>query len=331
MKKIIIVLIVLCVANQLTAQDFHLTQYEAAPQYFNPALTGIYFKPGAGFRVNVNHRSQWRSVTTKPYTTDAIGYDQVFMEKWGLGGLLINNRSGIGHFNSLHGAASVSYRIIDDLSHTQNLSVGLQLGFFTKSYDPSNFLFEDQYSAIGGGLDPNLTSVDAVGNNSIIRFDASLGIYYKYNGNEKYQPFGGFSIYHVTMPNESFTGDKRNLPMRFVLNVGSDLDIVKGKFKLTPSLLYMNQAKAQEIVINVLTVYHIKDTEFDFISGLGYRVWDAIIFNVGVKYADYVFRMSYDVNTSPLNEFSGGRGAWELSLVYSGKYKGKGVTTGSFN
>lgn len=314
----------LSLAGELVAQDFHLTQFEAAPQYLNPALTGIYFKVDADYRVNANYRAQWQGIASKPYSTISVGYDQPFKNRWGLGGFIINNRSGIGHFNTFSGIVSGAYRIIDDPTHTHNLSVGLQMGLLSKSYDPSKFLFEEQYSVSAGGLDPNQSSGEFFEKNSIVRFDANLGIFYKYISDNWYHPFAGFSVYHITMPNESFTSFKRRLPMHFIGNLGCDMD-VNEKLRITPSLLYMNQAQAQEIVFNVLAVYHIEDTDFDAIGGLGYRNKDAMMFHIGLKYFDHVFRFSYDLNTSYLNQFSRG-GAWEFSVIYYVRKKGQNRT-----
>jgi hypothetical protein len=58
------------------------------------------------------------------------------------------------------------------------------------------------------------------------------------------------------------------------------------------------------------------------IGGCDWRYKDAVIIHLGVKQDSYALRFSYDVNTSYLKSYTNGRGAWEVSLVYTGE-KGK--------
>ena len=105
--------------------------------------------------------------------------------------------------------------------------------------------------------------------------------------------------------------------MRFNFNTGCEF-IINEKVKLTPSILYMNQAKASDFNIGAIGTYLIKE-KMDIIYGLNYRWKDALIIQVGIKKDNVVFRMSYDVNVSYLSNYTNRRGAFELSLVMSGK------------
>jgi len=42
---------------------------------------------------------------------------------------------------------------------------------------------------------------------------------------------------------------------------------------------------------------------------MNYRAKDAFILQAGMKYEQHVFMMSYDINTSALNDYTNGRGA----------------------
>ncbi len=142
-----------------------------------------------------------------------------------------------------------------------------------------------------------------------------------------FHPYAGFSIQHVTEPNESFTSYKSLLPMRFNLNGGCDIR-VNEQLKLVPSFLYMNQSSVAETDIGLLAYYKIKNSTFVPILGGDYRFNDAVVIDIGIKQNEHVFRFSYDINTSYLNNFSGGRGAWEFSLILTG-IKGEPLFTKS--
>ncbi len=320
---------IIVLAGNIIAQDFHLSQYDATPQYLNPALTGLYMGTDAGFRANANYRSQWRQLPINPYTTLSLSYDQP-LKRFGVGGFIINNRSGIGHFNAFNIMASGSYRIIDDPTYKHNLSVGLQMGLLYKSFDPSQYLYDEQYSVSYGGLNPDLPNGENIEKNNMFRFDANMGVFYKYQDKDHwYHPFMGISLYHVTRPNDSFTSYIRRLPIHYLGNLGADI-IINEKVWIRPDFLYMYQAKAQEITFGLLGYYHIEDTEYDAMLGVHYRHKDAVVIHTGVKYQDNLFRVSYDINTSYLNRFSHGRGAIEFSLIYMGKWKEKYRTKESF-
>lgn len=337
-------LIFLSLANFASAQDFHLSQYDAVIQYMNPAMTGMYQYEKGDYRISSDYRSQWKSLGVRPYSTAYLAYDMPF-KKWeknfGLGAYLINNRSGVGHFNTLNFMVSAAYDVMNKSDGKHYLTTGLQLGILNKSFNPSTFTYDIQYSFAAGGFDQTIANGEAFDKTNILRFDANYGIYYKYiEKGKKAHPFAGFSIQHVTRPNESFTGAKSKLPMRFNFQTGCDVQ-VNEKLKLVPRFLYMNQARANEINIGLLAYYRVKDKEpevsfgnaigtvkneggVDALLGLDYRHKDAVIIHAGIKIDRHIFRFSYDINTSYLNRFSGGRGAWEFSLILVGE-KGKSL------
>lgn len=317
-KTIVCLLVLIASINiKVFAQDFHLTQYDAAPQYINPALTGMYFNSDADYRINANYRSQWNALVAKPYTTTSAGYDMPY-QNFGIGGMLIDNKSGIG-FNTFNFLASGAYKVSVGDKHF--LSTGLQMGLLYKSFDPDKFTYDSQYSESTGTFDTSIPSGENITQTNVLKFDANVGVFYKYIDDAYMaKPFGGFSIYHITKPNESFTSIKSQLPMRFNFNIGSDVDI-DDKISLTPQILYMYQAKATELNIGVLGWYKLNDIS-RVMLGLNLRSKDAFIIQLGYRQEDHIFRLSYDINTSYLNQFSGGRGAIEFSLILCGK-KGK--------
>ncbi|MBA3901539.1 MAG: PorP/SprF family type IX secretion system membrane protein, partial [Bacteroidetes bacterium] len=184
------------------AQDFHLSQYDAATLYTNPALTGMYLgDKKTDYRIYGNFRQQWRSVG-QPFNTGYMAYDRVH-KRFGLGGYIINNRAGSSNFNNLNFMLSGAYQIMDDPTGKHFLSAGVQMGIFQKSFNPLNLVFDSQYSSSAdGGFDPNLASGEYFDRTSLLRLDGNMGVFYKYRDEEKkVHPFGGFSIYHLTMPN----------------------------------------------------------------------------------------------------------------------------------
>ncbi len=315
----------------VVAQDFHFSQYDATTLYMNPALTGMYGEEKGDYKIYSNYRSQWKALGIKPYSTASIGYDQPIRKgerDFGLGAYLIDQRAGVGQFNTMNFMVSGAYDIMHKADGKHYLTTGLQMGVLYRNFNPNSFTYDVQYDPSIGGFDSNIPSGENFGKTSILKFDANLGIYYKYlDKAKKAHPFAGFSVQHITKPNESFTSAKSKMPMRFNFNGGCDIT-VNEKLKLSPRFLYMNQAKANEITIGMLAYYKIKEP-YDILLGCDYRNKDAVIFHAGIKQDKHIFRFSYDMNTSYLNAFSGGRGAWEFSLILTGE-KGKPLFKSKF-
>jgi type IX secretion system PorP/SprF family membrane protein len=326
MKTKIFILIFLCafLSLMVRAQDFHLAQYDAFSLYLNPALTGNYLGEEGDYKISSVYRTQWRALTPKPYTTYGVSYDMPY-KKFGLGAYLLDNKSGVGNFNTLDFQTSASYFITDPKTSPHLLSTGVQLGLFYKTYNPSKLLFESQYDYSTNTLNPDVSSGEYFQRTSRINLDANMGFFYKYRDvKKKYWPFIGLSLYHFNRPVESFMGNSSRLPIRWNLQTGCDF-LVSDKLKLSPMILYMNQAKASELNIGMLGYYKLnddKEVRYDLIFGANYRVKDAFIVQLGVKKDNIVLRMSYDVNTSYLNTYTNGKGGFELTLQIIGK---KGV------
>lgn len=323
MKTKIILPFFLCcfVAAQLKAQDFHLAQYDAFSLYLNPALTGNYLGEGGDYKVQTVYRTQWRALTPQPYKTYGISYDMPY-KRFGLGGYLLNDRSGMGNFNTLDFQTSASYFITDPKTSPHLLSTGVQMGLFYKSYNPTKLLFESQYDYSTGALNPDINSGENIQRYNRTNFDANMGMFYKYRDvQKKYWPYLGLSLYHVNRPTESFLGQNSRLPVHWIVQTGCDF-IVNENLKLTPMVLYMNQAKASEVNVGMLGYYKLNDSKeirYDLIFGANYRVKDAFIVQLGVKKDNFVIRMSYDFNTSYLNRYTNGKGGFELTLQVTGK------------
>jgi len=299
------------------SQDFHLSQYDAFGLYLNPALTGFFGEEKADYRVNASYRSQWRSMLKKPFTTYGISYDTKY-KKFGIGAYLLNNRAGLANFNTLNFQVSGSYSITDPEKSPHIINVGLQMGLFYKTFNPNNLLYESQYDNSTGTLNAEISNGENFQRTSLVKFDANLGFFYQYReDNKKYSPYAGFSIFHVSMPSESFNTVKNKVPMRFNINGGCEF-IVNEKVKLIPNILYMNQAKASDFNLGLAGTYLLKEKN-DLLYGINYRIKDALIIHGGIKKDNIMLRMSYDINFSYLSAYTGNRGAFEISLIVFGK------------
>ena len=146
------------------------------------------------------------------------------------------------------------------------------------------------------------------------------GIAYHNKVSPNFNITGGFAAFNLISPNETFLGDEENkLGMRLAGHLKAGITFGKN-FGVIPSVLFQTQSGAQEIIVGTDLGYFLNNANFPatFFIGGHYRLDDAVIASVGMDYKNFHGGISYDVNTSTLQDASGGKGGLEISLVYTG-------------
>lgn len=322
--KNIILSILLLSTSLIKSQDFHLSMYDAAPMFLNPALTGLV---DSKFRVHAQYRNQWNSVAFKPYSTALISLDAP-KGKWGFGGQIINMRAGIGNYNALQGLLSVSYGVPLDKNKFNNISFGLQAGVTQKRIEAGLYTFNNQYtSANGGSFDNSLPTGENFIRQSFItpQFNAGF-LYYNSRQQARLNPFFGYSAFNLSNPVETYYHTSNKLPIRHYAHAGIRINITE-LFYVIPKALIMLQKNASEQLFSVDAGYFFKEEEFYLLGGLNYRYNDASLVYIGARKNNYIAKIAYDANTSSLKDVSKYRGAFEISFTYLSKpRKAKGVS-----
>lgn len=310
----------------LRAQDPHLAQYDAASVLLNPALTGMY--EHSDFRLSSNVRSQWNRISNN-FLTTAFAYDMNMDGQWGVGAYM-SNYDQASMMKTFEVGASGSYNVSGrGAKHT--LSVGARAGIVYKKVNDANFLYDSQYN--GSYFDSDLPTGELVQKRQRLMPEVGLGMAYRsIDLKKQVNPFFNFGVFHITRPDESiFRTEKLPLPMRWSVNGGASI-AVNNEVRVTPMALYMVQGKNQEINVGLLGEVNVGTSAYKVIGGGGYRFGDAVIAQAGLKHRNNIFRVSYDINVSPLSEFTHNMGAFEFSVIYCGTHSGKDrrVRSGSF-
>jgi type IX secretion system PorP/SprF family membrane protein len=295
------------------AQDAHLSQYDELPVLLNPAMTGLL--NANGIRAGAQLRSQWGALASN-ITSAAFAVDAPFKERWGIGGYMLSNQQS-KYFNVFNFVMSAAYTITALDQNKHFLSVGMQAGMILKGLKANKLTFDNQYT--NGNFDPDLPSGESFARSSRLLPEINYGIYYGFTDPaKKIHPYLGFSVFHITSPNESFVyGVESRLPRRWVLHGGSTIDITDD-FMVEPKVLYMKQLNIQEILAGMDFNYSFKDPDIKLMAGGYYRWNDAAIVEIGVNFKNLIYKMSYDINTSDLNTYSSKRGGIEFSIVSNG-------------
>lgn len=310
--------LMLLIGFSASAQDIHFSQFSQAPLALNPALTGNY---SCDWRAGLNYRTQWSQIPA-PYNTYSAFFDMPVIKGIGQGdnlaaGLLITNDvSGDGNLNSLQVLASVAYHKILGTNHF--ISLGVQGGLMQKSIDWQNLYFANQFD--GSSFDPSLSNGEPFAGDNFNDLDLNIGLVYKGKFGKYSSVEAGGALNHLTSPNETFLDDADNelgqritAHTRIVIGLNQNLSII-------PSVLFMTQSGAQEIVAGADIGYYLKNPDFPatFYVGVASRLNDALIPRIALDYKNFRLGVSYDVNNSDLQVATNSQGGLELSLIYTG-------------
>ncbi|ASZ14220.1 PorP/SprF family type IX secretion system membrane protein [Chitinophaga pendula] len=324
MKNTIVALFML-VAIQFAAMkvkaqaDPHFTQYYVYPAWLNPSLTGAF---DGDYRVSAIYRTQWGNVSG-PFSTFGVSGDISTGKNANFGVSVLNQSAGDGGYNYTTGYGSFSYSGVKlGPAETHRLVFGLQLGFIQRKFNPSKLTFGDQWNPITG-YNPGNASRDGLTRNTAASFDASAGVlYYDAQPGKKYNIFGGFSVSHLTRPQDQFStkGDAR-FPLRFTGHAGIRM-VLSDKVSLTPNILYMKQGSAQEKMVGAYAQV-LAAPGTDLMLGANYRFEDALSPYVGFTYKGMMIGASYDINTSDLGKIANGSNSFEISISFIGRRKAR--------
>jgi type IX secretion system PorP/SprF family membrane protein len=310
-KYLLTAIVVLCFVNDGKTQDAQISQYDASPVMFNPANTGML--KFTDLRISALYRSQWSSIATS-FNTFAASFDMAANDRFGVGGVFVNTDEAnvITTSNFLFSGA---YQVSDPNQTKYILSAGVQVGVLYKRVNPNGLIFDSQFD--GYNFDGSLPSGEAFTRTTRFMLDANIGISYKSTDRrKKINPNADLAVFHVTAPDESFIGEEKSkLPLRWMGSVGARIEINR-QLMLDPSVIYQRQREAQQFLINAIANYSFQSTPYQVIGGLGYRTNDAVIIHAGIRHNANIFRISYDVNTSSLSDYSKNRGALEFTVIY---------------
>ncbi|MGZ4053908.1 MAG: PorP/SprF family type IX secretion system membrane protein [Bacteroidia bacterium] len=316
-NKIILFLFLLCVGI-VHSQDIHYSQFNASPQNLNPAQTGLF---NGDWRFAGNFRSQW-SVIPVPYRTFSIASDTRLKTNLKndavAAGVVINtDKSGDSKFTTTQIYLSGSYIKKLNKDSTQFLSIAVQPGIASKSFNVNALTFDNQFN--GDNYDPTLGSGENFPKTRMTYFDLGGGLAYLYKKNQRMQASIGVSALHLNSPKQSFfNNDAIRLDVKTSVNGFVELPVSE-QLDVMPTVLYQQQGKFHETVVGLFGKYYLKPVDgITTAVSLGgfYRVQDAFILVANMDYRNFNVGVSYDMNTSKLIAATNHRGGFELSLIY---------------
>ena len=315
-----IVLAILFFHLSMEAQDMHYSQFYADPLRLNPAMSGNY---NGTYRLGLNARQQWRSVTV-PYKTISAYADFAYQKgrkqvNWMGSGLhFMYDRAGDADLSTLEIRGNIALH--QTIGPNFYLSAGFGAAYVTKSANMAALYFGSQWN--DSGFDLNLSSQETFATEQFSYMDLQGGAVFTYHFEDLVNVYGGLSMLHINRPTISFYGGEFKMGQRILAHIGSTIN-TPAMIGIEPAAYFTNERKAAEIVLGSNVTYNMGDDKdpFKIYGGLWYRfrnISDAIILLTGLQLGSNRLLLSYDINISSLKAASKGLGGLELSFVHTG-------------
>lgn len=308
MKKILILIVALMAIAPVFGQQLPLySLYQENNFLLNPAIAG---SDGHGVAL-LSYRRQWTKVKGAPETYSASYRTLLHKTNLGLGGYVINDRTGPTSFTG--GTVTASYHISFEkinpfrwplFLRQSKISVGLSASVYQYRLN-SNDLQLDQ---------PNDPAINTVENQKWSP-NAGLGVYYYY---DKF--FLGFSMPNVIPLNVQFdeatTESNLKRALHYYVVVGGKIPLdkkgsYKPRFALEP-MVWFRTVKGAPFQIDGHLRFKYKDL---FWIGGGYRSMKTVVADAGVMIKGHL-QISYAYDQSLLDVRSYIGSSHEIILAY---------------
>lgn len=313
LKKQFYIIVSFLAALNVSAQDPQFTQFYAAPQYLNPAYTGLTVE----HRFVANYRNQWPGIR-KTYQTAMAAYDYNLSEvSSGLGVFVMQDVAGTAGLKHLQGGLNYAYRFT--VRKVSEIRAGISVSYNQKSLGFSRLTFNDQL------VTGSSVSLDGTTYGQKQFVDIGAGVLYNSS-----KVWIGAAVKHLNRPNVSLIGNLEPLPMHIGVHGGYRYIIeAKGNSKsalkkyLAASFNYKHELKYDQFDVGFY--YFHAPINFGFwYRGIpfknyapGYINNESFALLIGFEIPKRNLRVgySYDLTISSLG-INSTTGAHEVSLVY---------------
>ena len=336
MKRFLTVITGVLLAVGVFAQDYTFSNHNIVPFSLNPASAGTAY----AVRFAANYRMQW-PMLDNAYHTLRVSYDQnvyKHMSSIGVAYTYDNMAHGVFQTNQLDVVYSHTIRLTRDLRHFMRL--GVQASLLSNRVNFDKLTFGDQYYAANGTIMPS--SIESFDSDNRTFFDFSVGASYVFEGILNV----GFSVYHVSHPDNGFVEGSQFLERRYVaqVNFSQDLELNRGLMSYAGSdnyffanAVYQNQDNFNQVVLgagvcfqpmifgftwktNITKVFETPTYEYEqgegkeVDTGAYYTAVNIPSLMVGAYYKGLQVYYIFDFNISAKKN-----GSWsnELSLIYT--------------
>lgn len=310
MRRILqhIIIAVLCMLPFVAQaqMDIQLSQYWAAPAYYNAGAVG----QGDKLNILAGTRQQWIGIEGAPagYWARVDMPFKILNSNHGVGVAFSSTTEGL--FSNMVVGAQYAFKYKIKKSY---LCIGVQAGLVEQKFDGTKVEIPSSDHHTPPGEDEDIPTTEVEG----MAFDMGVGIYYVH-------PYFhvGISANHLTEPtirydDSSGSGQSENgfevfVPRQFYFMAGGNIPLKNPLYEIQPSLMVSTDFN----VFTAEATVRLRYNKF-FWGGLGYRWNDAVSIMLGAEYKGFILGYSYDLPVTAVLKASSG--SHEVFLGYSMK------------
>ncbi len=330
------------------AQDKLFTQAFAHPLDLNPAFAGAI---DGRYRVTVAYRDQWKSFIESPYKTFGIYGDFKIVpneqndDYFGAGFSLITDRTALYNVNQNILSLFGSYHKALNADKRKYLSAGFSFGIAQRNMNYENIYFNDQFD----GLDQySLSTSELLPANNFAVMDIGLGVSYRTSLSRYSNLSFGIAGDHLTGSSVSFYAhsiepdpDIPDVTMDRKITAFLSMELASNQYiSLLPRLLWQVEGSHQMIAAAAVVKFDITNYDTKALhlgGGVRFNQSSPSGLNASALYLMMAYEMeglliglSHDITLSNLNILSPGKGAFELSISYTGMYENEDAMCPTF-
>lgn len=315
----------------LVAQDPNFSNIHDNILYYNPAYVGIDY----GLRINATYRRQWPNIPSK-FQTLFASVDQsirIIRGTGGLGLMAVSDTEGEGVYQTTTLGIPFSARI--PIFEKAIIQIGIMPSISLNRINWDKFVFNGMLDPFYGIIKPygSIMPYEGVSNKFFLDI-FNIGAVFRYennsfeaNSSRAYRKFEvGLSGFHLSQPNQSFTGSHAPLYRKYVLFTSYTTSVslhYDGFLLIEPSVFCELQWK----MFSYMAGFHASFSDFNMDFGIWYRSrnfefqnTEAIVGLIGYQFIldqnrDIVLKaaFSYDFTVSRLSDVT--RGSPEITLI----------------
>ena len=325
MRQYLYLLLLLSLSYVAAGQDIHFSQFNHAPLYLNPALTGVI---EGNHRLNINYREQWGNILRGDALRSAsVSYDAKVSlsakSQIGLGYNSLGDRAGELNFGSDQYKFLASYqrRFSDSQEKYNYLSLGADFAIVRRTVDLDSARWPDPNNPppidYMFGFTPDF-----------LHADLGLGLLWGTVIDAKNDFTIGIAYAHANRPNVSFFNEgEERLTTKLTIHGRGEFQI-GDQLSLAPAFMILAQGEHRAYNFgSELMKYTEKETVIlkSYQLGVWHRTGnevqgginsDAIIFSGGLNLRKLQLGFSYDMTISELHQAGTANGAFEIFLGY---------------
>ena len=330
MKKVLLIACGWMYASlSIAQQDRHFSMFYASPIQLNPGAAGHF---DGQVQVFTNYRTQWFTLTQRPFRSFSASVDGRLFEKnlnngfFGAGLNFYRDQSGDGRYTINQVSFPLNYSI--ELNKYSYLAVGMQPSYYSQQINDAALYFDSQWD--GSGFNTAISSGENIGAANISKFDLSSGIYYIAKPKKHLQYKFGISGHHLTKQKIGWYSLNEKMYRNVSLFGQASFGRETSKISFQPAAFIFFQGPNREFTVGNTFTFQIKPASvhtffFDGQSlslGLYYRSTDAFIITMGYQAGAMNLGLCYDMNLSGLTVATGGVGAFEMFLAFRPEFHG---------